>query len=225
MCSAACPARPGPQPPRLAAPATQPRLVVDPSHLLAGGQPLAVRQLAFADREAWYGDPAAEQVPLDGLLDHRNAADRRALVGEAASLELRPGRPAGARRACPPPRWAASASRPGPSRPRPLGRGLLVAAQPAAPGSGGRRAARRPPRPTVRRPSAARAAARPPARGRRCPGRGSSRPTAQPFPWSSSAVVSWLVAAARSIRLAPGGPNASDRKFVRGPARTSGLSS
>jgi gamma-glutamyltranspeptidase/glutathione hydrolase len=52
-------------------------------------------KLAFADREAWYGDPAAVDVPLDGLLDPDYAARRRALVGEAASLELRPGSPVG----------------------------------------------------------------------------------------------------------------------------------
>jgi gamma-glutamyltranspeptidase/glutathione hydrolase len=52
-------------------------------------------KLAFADREAWYGDPAAVDVPLDGLLDPDYAARRRALIGDAASLELRPGSPAG----------------------------------------------------------------------------------------------------------------------------------
>jgi gamma-glutamyltranspeptidase/glutathione hydrolase len=52
-------------------------------------------KLAFADREAWYGDPAAVDVPLDGLLDPAYAAARRALVGDEASLELRPGSPAG----------------------------------------------------------------------------------------------------------------------------------
>jgi gamma-glutamyltranspeptidase/glutathione hydrolase len=51
-------------------------------------------KLAFADREAWYGDPAAFQVPLDGLLDPGYARERRALVGPEASLELRPGSPA-----------------------------------------------------------------------------------------------------------------------------------
>src|SRR6266508_4459185 len=48
-------------------------------------------KLAFADREAWYGDPAFVDVPLAGLLDPAYAARRRALVGERASLELRPG--------------------------------------------------------------------------------------------------------------------------------------
>jgi gamma-glutamyltranspeptidase/glutathione hydrolase len=52
-------------------------------------------KLAFADREAWYGDPAGYDVPLDGLLDPAYAADRRALVTDKASLELRPGSPAG----------------------------------------------------------------------------------------------------------------------------------
>jgi gamma-glutamyltranspeptidase / glutathione hydrolase len=48
-------------------------------------------KLAFADREAWYGDPAFVDVPVAGLLDAAYAAERRALVGERASLELRPG--------------------------------------------------------------------------------------------------------------------------------------
>jgi gamma-glutamyltranspeptidase/glutathione hydrolase len=52
-------------------------------------------KLAFADREAWYGDPAAVDVPLDGLLDLDYAALRRALVDQDASLELRPGSPGG----------------------------------------------------------------------------------------------------------------------------------
>ena len=52
-------------------------------------------KLAFADREAWYGDPAAVDVPLDGLLDPAYTDGRRALVGDQASLELRPGSPAG----------------------------------------------------------------------------------------------------------------------------------
>jgi gamma-glutamyltranspeptidase / glutathione hydrolase len=52
-------------------------------------------KLAFADREAWYADPDFATVPLDGLLDRGYAAARRALVGERASLELRPGGPGG----------------------------------------------------------------------------------------------------------------------------------
>jgi gamma-glutamyltranspeptidase/glutathione hydrolase len=52
-------------------------------------------KLAFADREAWYGDPAAVDVPLDGLLDPGYAAHRRTLVDQTGSLELRPGSPGG----------------------------------------------------------------------------------------------------------------------------------
>jgi len=50
-------------------------------------------KLAFADREAWYGDPDFVDVPLDLLLSREYADDRRALIGQEASLELRPGGP------------------------------------------------------------------------------------------------------------------------------------
>jgi gamma-glutamyltranspeptidase/glutathione hydrolase len=53
-------------------------------------------KLAFADREAWYGDPAFAKVPLTDLLSPRYAAQRRALVGRSASRDLRPGSPGGA---------------------------------------------------------------------------------------------------------------------------------
>jgi gamma-glutamyltranspeptidase / glutathione hydrolase len=52
-------------------------------------------KLAFADREAWYGD--SPDVPLDSLLSAAYASSRRALVGAAASPELRPGSPGGRR--------------------------------------------------------------------------------------------------------------------------------
>jgi gamma-glutamyltranspeptidase/glutathione hydrolase len=48
-------------------------------------------KLAFADREAYYGDPDFVQVPLDTLLSEAYNAERRKLVGATASLELRPG--------------------------------------------------------------------------------------------------------------------------------------
>jgi gamma-glutamyltranspeptidase / glutathione hydrolase len=54
-----------------------------------------VAKLAFADREAWYGDPRQSDVPLADLLSADYAAQRRALVGEQASAELRPGAPGG----------------------------------------------------------------------------------------------------------------------------------
>ena len=52
-------------------------------------------KLAFADREAWYGDPDFTDVPLDELLSDGYNDERRKLVGETASLDLRPGRPGG----------------------------------------------------------------------------------------------------------------------------------
>jgi gamma-glutamyltranspeptidase / glutathione hydrolase len=54
-----------------------------------------VGKLAFADREAWYGDPRQSDVPLGDLLSAEYAAQRRALVGPEASGELRPGAPGG----------------------------------------------------------------------------------------------------------------------------------
>jgi gamma-glutamyltranspeptidase / glutathione hydrolase len=58
-------------------------------------------KLAFADREAWYGDPDFTDVPLADLLSPRYAAQRRALVGRTASGDLRPGSPGGRRPALP----------------------------------------------------------------------------------------------------------------------------
>jgi gamma-glutamyltranspeptidase / glutathione hydrolase len=52
-------------------------------------------KLAFADREAWYGDPAATDVPLTELLSESYAAARAGLIAGRASLELRPGSPDG----------------------------------------------------------------------------------------------------------------------------------
>jgi gamma-glutamyltranspeptidase/glutathione hydrolase len=52
-------------------------------------------KLAFADREAWYGDPKFTDVPLDDLLSDSYNAQRRMLIGDTASLALRPGSPRG----------------------------------------------------------------------------------------------------------------------------------
>ncbi len=52
-------------------------------------------KLAFADREAWYGDPAFVDVPLEVLLSREYARERAALIDEQASWELRPGAPGG----------------------------------------------------------------------------------------------------------------------------------
>ena len=50
-------------------------------------------KLAMADREAWYGDTAA--APVDDLLDPTYTEQRRALISDRASTELRPGSPGG----------------------------------------------------------------------------------------------------------------------------------
>ena len=52
-------------------------------------------KLAFADREAWYGDPAFTDVPVAALLSAQYAAERRKLVTDVADGDLRPGSPDG----------------------------------------------------------------------------------------------------------------------------------
>ena len=60
-------------------------------------------KLAMADREAWYGDPGSwgpspedqVDVPLEDLLSMQYTTERRALIGDRASSELRPGSPGG----------------------------------------------------------------------------------------------------------------------------------
>ena len=48
-------------------------------------------KLAYADREAFYGDPDFVEVPTATLLSDAYNSERRKLVGDTASLELRPG--------------------------------------------------------------------------------------------------------------------------------------
>ena len=48
-------------------------------------------KLAFADREAYYGDPDLVEVPLGHLLSDEYNAERRKLIGRTASMDLRPG--------------------------------------------------------------------------------------------------------------------------------------
>jgi len=52
-------------------------------------------KLAFADREAWYGDPDFTDVPVKALLSAEYADARRKLVGPQASADLVPGSPDG----------------------------------------------------------------------------------------------------------------------------------
>jgi gamma-glutamyltranspeptidase/glutathione hydrolase len=48
-------------------------------------------KLAYADREKFYGDPKFVDVPFSTLLSDAYNAERRKLVSDKASLELRPG--------------------------------------------------------------------------------------------------------------------------------------
>lgn len=48
-------------------------------------------KLAFADREAYYGDPDFVDVPMETLLSDTYNGSRRRLIGASASKELRPG--------------------------------------------------------------------------------------------------------------------------------------
>ncbi|MHA1548238.1 MAG: gamma-glutamyltransferase family protein [Alphaproteobacteria bacterium] len=52
-------------------------------------------KLAFADREAHYGDPEFVDVPMEHLLSQGYNDERRSLMNDTASLEMRPGSPGG----------------------------------------------------------------------------------------------------------------------------------
>lgn len=62
---------------------------LDPSTADGVHRIVEAQKLAFADRDAFYGDGV--DVPLDRLLSPEYAAERRALIGDVASAELRPG--------------------------------------------------------------------------------------------------------------------------------------
>jgi len=49
-------------------------------------------KLAFADREAWYGDPHHTPVPMAHLLSPEYSARRRALISADAAIDPQPGR-------------------------------------------------------------------------------------------------------------------------------------
>lgn len=48
-------------------------------------------KLAYADREVYYGDPEFAQVPMQTLLSDSYNDERRKLISDRASMELRPG--------------------------------------------------------------------------------------------------------------------------------------
>ncbi|MGO4595532.1 gamma-glutamyltransferase family protein [Leifsonia sp. 2TAF2] len=72
---------------------------LDPSTELGAHTVLEAQKLAYADRDAYFGDA---EVPLDTLLSPAYAAERRALIGDRASAEFRPGRVPGVEPFAPP---------------------------------------------------------------------------------------------------------------------------
>ena len=52
---------------------------------------IEIMKLAYADREAYYGDPDQAEVPLGTLLSREYNDERRGLISDQASMELRPG--------------------------------------------------------------------------------------------------------------------------------------
>ena len=66
-------------------------VALDPSTELGAHTILEAQKLALADRDVWFGDPTADDVPLTYLLSEDYAARRRALITDTASREVRPG--------------------------------------------------------------------------------------------------------------------------------------
>jgi len=84
--------------------------LLDPSTEIGAHTIAEAQKLALADREAFYGDG---DVPLDVLLSDAYTDERRTLIGDRASAELRPGTVDGVAHAMPPVRTAAEAERSG----------------------------------------------------------------------------------------------------------------
>lgn len=87
--------------------------VLDPSTALGVHTITEVLKLALADRDAWFADPAAIDDPdalLRDLLDTDYVRSRAELIGDSASLVVRPGRPGGREPWMPPVRSSSTAA-------------------------------------------------------------------------------------------------------------------
>ncbi|GGK99063.1 gamma-glutamyltranspeptidase/glutathione hydrolase [Curtobacterium luteum] len=73
--------------------------LLDPSTEVGAHTIVEAQKLALADRDLFYGDG---EVPLDVLLSDAYTDERRTLIGERASAELRPGTVPGFEHATPP---------------------------------------------------------------------------------------------------------------------------
>ncbi|WP_416395441.1 MULTISPECIES: gamma-glutamyltransferase family protein [unclassified Curtobacterium] len=80
---------------------------LDPATELGAHTIVEAQKLALADREAFYGDG---DVPVDVLLSDAYTDERRTLIGDLASAELRPGTVEGVRHTMPPVRTSHEAS-------------------------------------------------------------------------------------------------------------------
>ena len=88
--------------------------LLDPSQEAGAHHILEAQKLAYADRDAWFGD---DEVDLEALLSADYLAARRDLIGPTAAADFRPGSPGGATPFVPPlrtgsPRLRAPGSRP-----------------------------------------------------------------------------------------------------------------
>lgn len=81
---------------------------LDPSTALGAHTILEAQKLAYADRDAFYGDH--EDIPLEVLLSEDYAGERRKLISDTSSREFRPGQIPGVEAFVPPLRTEYAAS-------------------------------------------------------------------------------------------------------------------
>ena len=88
--------------------------LLDPSQEAGAHHILEAQKLAYADRDAWFGD---DEVDLEALLSADYLAARRDLIGPTAAADFRPGSPGGATPFVPPLRTGSPAAAAGTGEP------------------------------------------------------------------------------------------------------------